>query len=170
MKTDLVRSLPPSILTLATVVACSGGSGADPDAPPGADLSASAAEEAMAADREFAEDAAARGVDGWVAWFEPDGIMVSGGEEIVGRDAIRSAMAPVFADSTTRLAWEPTRAEASPDGEMAVTVGTYRFLRPGEEGAPDDVLGRGRYLSVWKRQPDGSWKVWADVGSPASGE
>ncbi|MEJ2152683.1 MAG: hypothetical protein P8Y29_06995, partial [Gemmatimonadota bacterium] len=60
----------------------------------------------LEADRLFSEEAAERGVDGWLAWFEADGTMVQGEGEVRGHDAIRELMAPFFADSTIQLVWD----------------------------------------------------------------
>jgi ketosteroid isomerase-like protein len=34
-----------------------------------------------------------------------------------------------------------------------------------EHGARLGQLG-GRYVTLWRRQPDGGWKIWADIGVP----
>lgn len=122
--------------------------------------------ELLDADRAFAAETAERGIEGWVEWFAPEGSMVQGGREVHGREAIHQAMAPFFADTTIRLVWEPSRAEALPGGEAGFTVGPYRVVRPGFGGRAADTLSVGTYLSVWRRGPEGEWRVVADIGSP----
>jgi ketosteroid isomerase-like protein len=121
----------------------------------------------LEADRLFAEDTAELGVDGWLAWFEANGAMVQGTGEVRGHDAIRALMAPFFADSTAQLVWDPIRAEISEENDLGYTIGSYRVIRAGvaEDEAP---LSHGMYLTVWRRQADGTWKVTADIGAPAS--
>ena len=60
------------------------------------------------------------------------------------------------------LSREPRHAEISGDGEWGWTWGDWQLH---ERGAGGRRLARGRYLDVWRRQPDGSWKVRADLGS-----
>ena len=60
-----------------------------------------------------------------------------------------------------RLEWRPTFADISRAGDLGYTTGPYEF-RPGGEGAGDPQYGH--YVSVWRVQPDGSWKVVIDVG------
>ncbi len=39
---------------------------------------------------------------------------------------------------------------------------TYTYTPAGQ----DERTSRGRYLTTWKRQPDGDWKMWADMALP----
>jgi ketosteroid isomerase-like protein len=73
-------------------------------------------------------------------------------------------MTPLLSNTTRRLVWEPGRAEVALGGDLGYTIGDYRVEAT---ASPDSVLSRGKYLTVWRRQPDGSWKVEADIGSPA---
>lgn len=123
--------------------------------------------ELIEADRAFARATAERGVDGWTEWFDAEGTMIRGTGEIVGRSDIRAAMAPLLSDSTIRFRWTPTRAVVSESGDLGFTLGPYEVVAadpaPGEEA----VRSRGMYLTVWRRQADGSWRVVTDIGSPA---
>jgi len=108
------------------------------------------------ADRAFSADTAARGVDGWVAAFDPEGGMMRRTGRIEG-DGIRAAMAPLLASGT--LAWEPFASGRA--GELGFTVGkaTFTGTKPGDSW-------RSSYVTIWRHQPDGSWKVWFDTGRP----
>lgn len=112
-----------------------------------------AAPELEAADRAFAADTAQRGVDGWMAAFEPQGGMMQRGARIEG-EAIRAAMAPLFARGM--LAWEPVASGRA--GTLGFTVGKATYT-----GAES---WRSSYITIWRQQPDGTWKVWFDTGRP----
>lgn len=60
------------------------------------------------------------------------------------------------------LSWEPVHAEVSAAGDLGYTTGPWEFRRNGAGGDPD---ARGDYVSVWRRQDDGSWRVVLDVGT-----
>ncbi|MEI4927153.1 nuclear transport factor 2 family protein, partial [Klebsiella pneumoniae] len=51
------------------------------------------------------------------------------------------------------------------DGEIAYETGTYSYKYQ-EKGKP--VTEEGRYVTIWKRQSDGSWKIITDMGVPKS--
>jgi hypothetical protein len=103
------------------------------------------------ADRAFARDTAARGVEGWVSAFDAEGAIWRGGR-IEGLEAIRKAMGPILAGGPLR--WEPVASGLAPDGQRGYTVGRWTL------GAT-----KGVYVSIWRRQPDGTWKVLFDVGT-----
>ena len=56
------------------------------------------------------------------------------------------------------LSWEPLRAEIAASQDLGYTFGRYA-LRDGET-----VKAYGVYVTVWKKQPDGSWKFVLDGG------
>ena len=48
-------------------------------------------------------------------------------------------------------------------GDLAYATGTYT-MRLTPPGATAEVEDRGRYISIWKRQADGSWKIVQERG------
>jgi ketosteroid isomerase-like protein len=115
------------------------------------------------AELDFAAATAARGVDGWVNAFAPDGMSLDAkGTVVRGHAAIREAMTPVLAK--VKIVWKPTVVDVAPSGEMGFTYGLYQVLAPDAAGKPS-VASHGAYMTVWRRQADGSWKVVADMGS-----
>ncbi len=118
------------------------------------------AEALEAADMAFARDTAARGIDGWVSAFDPTGAMWSRRKKarIEGHDAIRETMTPLFANGT-RIEWQPIASGMSPAGDLGYTIGTSRFTN-----AAGEETHAGAYVTIWRRQADGSWKVLFDTG------
>lgn len=115
--------------------------------------SALPAPELEAADRAFAADTAARGVDGWMAAFEPAGASMRGGARLEGEE-LAAAMAPMLAAG--RLTWEPI-ASGRRD-LLGFTIGRASYT--------GNTTARFTYATIWRRQPDGGWKVAFDVGRP----
>lgn len=160
------RSLPIrplSVASLTLILAC--GTGGEPSEP---EIPVTVFEqELVEADREFAEATAEGGQDAWVAHFAPEGAMISGQGEITGEPYIRAAMEEVLSDTTIVFTWKPRRARAAESGELGYTIGDYRISRRDSTGAIAETLDRGMYVTIWRRQPDGTWKVVADIGSSA---
>lgn len=151
---------PYFVILLAACTASSSGGTPDDDTVSTAQLR----ESVMQADRDFNSDFAKRRIDGWVSWFDTAGVQVEpGGTTPKGHDEIRAHMSRTFGDSTRILDWRPVMAEVSNDGTMAHTIGTWDFYVRGKDSAAS--AGSGHYLTVWRRQADGSWKVLADIGT-----
>jgi ketosteroid isomerase-like protein len=121
----------------------------------------------MAADRRFAAEVAAadpadRGAV-WAGWFAPDGRQIVPGTVVTGHETITALMDGAFTSPGFALEWDPDTAAASPDGQLGWTSGRYVSRGIGPEG---EVVTEGRYLTIWRRLPDGAWKVDLDTGVP----
>ncbi len=124
---------------------------------------ASPAEELLLADRAFDRAAAASGLDGWMSYFAADSIANVPGGPLRGQQAIRAYYAKMFARKNFSIRWKPFHAEASKDGSFGYTLGTAVISWTGDSGA--QVKQEGRYLTVWRKQPGGQWRVVSDMGN-----
>lgn len=120
----------------------------------------------MDADREFAQAFAERGVEGWVSFFDDKGIQLPGGTAAAwGREEIEELAGRLFAaPNFTSLTWEPVYAQVAAAGDLGYTLGTYEATGTGEEG--EELTQQGNYVTIWRKQEDGSWKVAFDTGNP----
>jgi ketosteroid isomerase-like protein len=120
-------------------------------------------EELMEADREFAAETAARGLDGWMSFYADDAARVQlGTASVRGPEGIRGFDAEMFDDSTTRLLWEPTDAGVFEDGRHGFTTGRSAFVRI--DGDIPDTLSMGRYVTIWRLDSEGRPRVILDTG------
>lgn len=121
---------------------------------------ASALAEVMEADRRFAREVSREGLDAWVRTFAEDGAVIpASGPIATGHVAIKELMSPAFGVQDFSLVWEPLGGAASRSGELAYTYGDY------ETSDDSGVVTRGRYVTVWRRDDDGVWRVLADIGN-----
>jgi ketosteroid isomerase-like protein len=118
----------------------------------------------LQADRAFARETAARGLDAWVEAFAADGMMFRNASPVVGYDAIRQAMEPAFGSGFT-LTWEPVGGGIASAGDLGYTWGEWE--RRTLDGAGVTLRSRGTYVTIWRRDPAGRWKVALDIGSEA---
>ena len=114
----------------------------------------------MDADRAFNNATAERRTDGWMEFIAEDGAMIRSTGTITGRAAIREEMFKTFADTAFSLRWEPLQADAG--GDLGYTNGRFEARFRDTKG--NAAMRTGRYLTVWKKQADGSWKVVRDIG------
>ena len=121
-------------------------------------------------DEQFSADAQRLGVaEAFARYAAPDARMLPAGKGVVsGLDAVKSQMAGFPKGAT--LAWKPFHADIAASGDLGYTLGTYELRAKDEAGKA--TVAYGKYCSVWKKQPDGSWKWVVDVGtsSPEPGK
>ena len=77
---------------------------------------------------------------------------------IKGRDAIESFLQEYATSGANLTPVDPLEVRSS--GEMGCCVGTYEFVVPAKNGTP--TTERGKFVTVFMRQSDGSWKAVVD--------
>jgi ketosteroid isomerase-like protein len=82
-----------------------------------------------------------------------------------GKDAIRAGMKEAIADPKFALDLRTVKVEVAKDGDLAYSQGTYSFTGT-DAKSKKAVSETGRYVEVYKKQADGSWKVVEDINSP----
>lgn len=60
------------------------------------------------------------------------------------------------------LSWRPVYADVARSGEMGYTTGPWEFREKSLEEKP---VAFGQFVTIWKRQADGAWKVAIDLGT-----
>jgi ketosteroid isomerase-like protein len=116
------------------------------------------------ADSLFADLSYRRGMA--VAFSEtvaPDGAVFTDPALVVGPRAIADAYRII--GSGTSLSWHPVYAGVAGSADLGYTVGEYISTGRGPSGAA--VQRFGKYLTIWRRQPDGAWKFMIDGGNPS---
>lgn len=116
--------------------------------------------ELLAADRAASDTALASGLAAAVGRAgAPDIVLLYPGAPVIaGRDAATQMLAAQDALRALRLRWVPLSAEVSVDGTFGVSYGVTAIVNP--PGAAGPALRFAKYLSAWRRGPDG-WRLVA---------
>jgi ketosteroid isomerase-like protein len=130
---------------------------------PGPDLKA-AADQIVKSDAAFAQSVAEKNREKFLS-FIAEVTTFSGGtaNELHGRDAVMKGWADFFAPDGPTLSWTPIKGEVIGAGDVGYTTGRSVFRQKGADGKVTER--RGQYVTIWKKQADGSWKVVFDTGS-----
>ncbi len=112
--------------------------------------------ELLHADSAFAALSVTSGVKhAFLAFSAEEAISFGGGSEMTrGRQAIGAAFDGFPAGAV--LEWWPVAAEIAPSGDLGCTVGETKIA---------SLNHYSKYLTIWRRQPDGTWRFVADGGS-----
>ncbi len=126
-------------------------------------LAGDAAAALMQADRDFDQATAQKGLEGWMSFFADDARLNQRGGPIEGKAAVRAFYAKMFSRKNFSIRWKPLHAEASKDGSLGYTFGEAQISW--EEPNGETRRADGRYVTVWRRQADGAYKVVTDLGN-----
>jgi uncharacterized protein (TIGR02246 family) len=89
---------------------------------------------------------------------------VPGRPDFFGREAINAMLVADFEDGDFQLDLEARRTLVSAGGDFASTRGVFRLnFRDPQSGKVQGVSGR--YVQVFRKDPDGRWEVVEDISS-----
>lgn len=119
-------------------------------------------EDLLKTDREFSEVSVTLGVYEAFDRYMDDAAMLlrDNSHPIRGREAIRGLLTPQPQGS---LKWEPEHAEVAKSGDLGYTIGRWQYTTTDSTGA--SRTDEGYYVTIWKKQADGSWKYVFDAGT-----
>jgi ketosteroid isomerase-like protein len=118
----------------------------------------------------FAQAVAAGGGKVFSTWFADDAVALNNGRPaVLGRTAI--AAQAQWNPAEYQLTWTPAGAQMGPSNDMGFTWGHYEGHSKDKNGQPITVSGR--YMTIWRKQADGQWKVALDASAdepPSAGD
>lgn len=119
-------------------------------------------QELLAADRAFAARALEIGAGPAFVEFAADDVTIfpAGAAPAAGKAAVED-WTSAWPDDMI-IEWAPEAAHAGAGGDFGYTWGYATYTQRGQEGA-----SYGKYITIWQRQEDGSWKWIADMGAGA---
>ena len=111
-------------------------------------------------ERSFSRMSEEKGIrESFAAFIADDGILFRPGP-VFGKKWMLENPLP---SSTSRplLTWQPIFAAVSRAGDLGYTTGPWQFKKDIKDDKP---VGFGNFMTVWKKQTDGSWKFALDLG------
>ena len=110
---------------------------------------------------QYASSLNAGDVDRWISLWADDGIQLPpGSPPVVGRETIRTGLESEVDLVTFDM--EINNEEVNVAGDLAVARGTYAATVTPKDGS-EEIFIDGKYMTILKRQPDGSWKIYRDI-------
>jgi ketosteroid isomerase-like protein len=120
------------------------------------------AEKLMQTSRDWARAAAARDTEKALSYWADDAVMISNTHpEIHGKTGIREMVMGGFSDPAFSITWEPRSAQISKDGSMGYLLEDSKVTMKDASGNVTEQ--KFTSVTIWKKQPDGTWKNVVDV-------
>lgn len=105
----------------------------------------------------MSEDSGTR--EAFMEFIAEDGILFRP-RAVAGKQWMRDHPAPA-SDKRPLLSWQPVFAEVAGSGDMGYTTGPWELKNDINDPTP---AAFGAFITVWKKQADGSWKFAIDLG------
>jgi ketosteroid isomerase-like protein len=111
------------------------------------------------AERQFAAAARVKGIrDAFLEYFADDAMFEPGRGK--AKDQLRQQKPQPF--SERELVWEPRTGDVAASGELGWLTGPGTFIN---HTADDKTPRHTNYLSIWRKEGDGRWRVFIDLGT-----
>ena len=148
----------PAALLLSGLLTCQGMAMAEtsPDSSKAVSTARLAAE-VRAAESAFAGTMADRNFEAFASFLDQECIFFGSAGALRGPSAVQEAWKRFYEEPKAPFSWQPETVEVLDSGTLALSSGPV--LNP--SGTPIATFN-----SIWRRQPDGSWKVVFDKGCP----
>lgn len=116
-------------------------------------------------ERAFARTSVEKGVrESFIAFFAEDGLNFQP-HPVNTQEAYRRRPAPAGPQPFT-LDWRPVFGDVSAADDLGFDTGPYTVTDKSTQPRPTQ---HGMFFSVWRKQPDGTWKVVIDIGISTPG-
>ena len=115
-------------------------------------------------DIEFSDLSKVKGMkEAFLAYAAYDGVLLRPYMmPVVGYDNIKKFLEDGNTDFT--LTWAPLFADVGSSLDLGYTYGTYEITFKDEAGVSQ--TRKGTYITIWKKQTEGTWKFVLDTGNP----
>lgn len=100
------------------------------------------------------------------ALYAPDAVMVTpGSPPFKGSQAINAEYDRLAADPAMQFQGTPSAVQVASSGDLAYADASYKMTYTNPETTKVES-GNGYCVWIFKKQPDGNWKIVRDVSSP----
>ena len=101
------------------------------------------------------------------SYYASDAMIATPGRTVKGTAAVTKANADDLADPGFSLAFVNDKTDVAASGDLAYTSGTFNvsYTDPKTKAV---VKQNGTYVTVYRKQADGSWKAVADIATPGA--
>jgi uncharacterized protein (TIGR02246 family) len=161
MNRQTLFALSASALLYTILLGCSSAP------PPVADTREADIKALKDADAAEARDLAAKAFDKMASYYADDAVLMTpGAPAAVGKDAIQG-MSKMLTDGDVELKFAATKVDVAKSGDIGYTQGSYTMAST-DPTTKRRTTEKGNYLTVYRKQADGAWKIIEDINTPDS--
>jgi ketosteroid isomerase-like protein len=117
----------------------------------------------LKAEADFEHARAEKGAEGWLSFFAEDATDLAPGAAITGGKEAMQQRLKAHWNPNLELKWQPAKVHVAKSRDLGYTLGEWQLFDKSKPGSP--VVATGKYVTVWQKQKDKSWKAVADIGN-----
>jgi ketosteroid isomerase-like protein len=105
-----------------------------------------------------------------VSAYSADANLMLSNSSLLNGEDLRAAIKAMVADPNFSMQFRTDKVEAARSGELGYTRGAYTMTMS-DPKTKDVLREKGKYVTIYARQADGSWKIIEDISNadgPAS--
>ena len=113
-------------------------------------------------DSEWSKAAGSKDVDKTVSYYADDAIVLPPNSPVLtSKESIRAMWKGILGAPGFSGGWKATKVDVARSGDLAYVSGSYEMTENDATGKP--MTDKGKYLAVFKKQGDGTWKCVVDM-------
>jgi uncharacterized protein (TIGR02246 family) len=117
--------------------------------------------------KDWSKVASAGDLQKTVEYWADDAVLIAPYQGVLkSKEEIRQMVEGSFNTPGFKISWEPQNVFVSQSGDLAYMIEKSQISFTDSTGKTVTELNNG--VTVWKKQPDGSWKNVVDISSPAA--
>jgi uncharacterized protein (TIGR02246 family) len=149
---------------LALIVVMAAGCTAEPPQPVEPPDNRAADEAAIrSVSKEWAAAAQAKDPAKFASFYTDDAVVIlEAAPDVSGKSAIQETLGEMMKDPAFALSFETKSIEVARSGDLAYELASFTMTGT-DPKTRKPLVTKGQGLTVWKKQPDGSWKAHIDV-------
>jgi len=115
-------------------------------------------------DKAFSRMSETKGMSDAFIYYASDDVIKLQDENypIIGKKELKAALGS-SRQKNARLTWEIIKVDVAASADLGYTFGNWKYTMQKSNG--EDTTIYGNYVSIWKKQADGTWKFVLDGGN-----
>ena len=114
------------------------------------------------ADAAWSKVAGSKDLDKTISYYSADAIVLPPNAAIATtKEEIKKIWQDMLASPGFVISWKASKVKVAKSGDLGFVSGTYELTMNDASGKP--VNDRGKYVEVWQKQADGTWKCGTDT-------
>jgi ketosteroid isomerase-like protein len=114
------------------------------------------------ADADWSKAAQTKQVAAWLAFYTDDAVLLPPNDkEATTKADIGNYLGQMLILPELKIGWQAEKVDVARSGDLGYARGAYQLAFSAPNG--EQIEDHGKYVEIWKKQADGTWKCIVDT-------